>query len=118
MKKGKKTKQHLLDSACELFAKQGFDKTTMRNITDAAETNVAAVNYHFGDKENLYFESFKHAAEIATEQISVLENNTTDPKVLLEKALYLRLKGITSETPNSWLMRMFHHENSKPYRYA
>ena len=114
MKTGEKTKKNLLDSSCELFAKQGFYKTTMRDITDEANTNIAAVNYHFGDKDTLYVESFKHAARIETEQMSKLANNTEKPKALLEKALYWRLQGIASETPNSWLIRMFHHELSNP----
>jgi AcrR family transcriptional regulator len=44
----------ILDVAEQLFAKQGFDRTSMRQLTVAAGMNVAAVNYHFGDKEALY----------------------------------------------------------------
>lgn len=46
-------KQRILDAAAEAFALKGFEATTIREITDAAGANVAAVNYHFGSKANL-----------------------------------------------------------------
>ncbi|HKL25247.1 MAG TPA: TetR/AcrR family transcriptional regulator [Desulfuromonadales bacterium] len=47
------TKQRLLDAAEQLFALRGFHATSLRAITQAAEVNLAAVNYHFGSKEAL-----------------------------------------------------------------
>ncbi len=41
----------ILDAAERLFATSGYDKTSVREITRAAGVNVAAVHYHFGDKE-------------------------------------------------------------------
>ena len=49
----KDTKNLILDSAEKLFAKQGFSGTSLRQITTAADVNLAAVNYHFGSKESL-----------------------------------------------------------------
>ncbi len=40
----------ILDAAERLFATDGYDATSIRQITRAAEVNVAAVHYHFGDK--------------------------------------------------------------------
>jgi len=114
MKSGNKTKRILLDTACELFAEKGFYKTTMRNITDTAKTNIAAVNYHFGDKKKLYFESFKHAAAIERELIYEEVTTIDNPKSMLEKFIYLRLEGVTSKTPCGWLIKMFHQEITNP----
>ncbi|PLX81516.1 MAG: hypothetical protein C0616_04235 [Desulfuromonas sp.] len=47
------TKQRILDAAEELFARNGFYATSLRQITQLAEVNLAAVNYHFGSKEEL-----------------------------------------------------------------
>lgn len=47
------TRDSLLDAAEALFAEHGFADTSVRAITDAAEANVAAVNYHFGSKLGL-----------------------------------------------------------------
>ncbi len=53
------TRQRLLDEAERLFADMGYAAVTVRQITQAAQTNVAAVNYHFGGKQNLYLEVFR-----------------------------------------------------------
>jgi AcrR family transcriptional regulator len=47
------TRTRLLDAAERLFAEHGFAATSLRTVTDAADANVAAVNYHFGSKEGL-----------------------------------------------------------------
>lgn len=43
----------ILDAAEELFAEQGFGATSLRQLTARAGVNLAAVNYHFGSKEDL-----------------------------------------------------------------
>ena len=48
------TRRRLLDAAAEVFAEKGFANATVREICRKAEANIAAVNYHFGDKEKLY----------------------------------------------------------------
>ena len=48
------TQQRLIEAAGELFAEKGFKETTVRDISERAGANLAAVNYHFGDKEKLY----------------------------------------------------------------
>lgn len=48
------TRQRLIQAAGELFAEKGFKETTVRDISEKAGANLAAVNYHFGDKERLY----------------------------------------------------------------
>lgn len=48
----------ILNAAEALFMEQGFEATTMRQITGAAQVNLAAVNYHFGSKEELIREVF------------------------------------------------------------
>lgn len=48
------TRQRLIDAAGAFFAEHGFRDATVRDICTAAGANIAAVNYHFGDKEGLY----------------------------------------------------------------
>ena len=50
------TKDRLLDAAEELFAERGYDDVSIRDLAAAADVNLAAVNYHFQGKENLYHE--------------------------------------------------------------
>ncbi len=48
-----KSKLRLLDAAEQLFAKRGFESVSVRDVTQLAKANVAAVNYHFGSREGL-----------------------------------------------------------------
>jgi AcrR family transcriptional regulator len=48
------TKERILDAAEALFMEHGFEATSMRAITASAAVNLAAVNYHFGSKEELF----------------------------------------------------------------
>ena len=48
------TRDRILDAAERLFGLQGFPCSSLRQITDEAGVNLAAVNYHFGSKEELY----------------------------------------------------------------
>lgn len=47
--------------ASDIFAEKGFRDTTVAEICARAEANIAAVNYHFGSKEALYKESWRHS---------------------------------------------------------
>lgn len=53
------TKEKLLDAAESLFARKSFDDVSVRELAAAAGVNVAAVNYHFQGKENLFCEVIK-----------------------------------------------------------
>ncbi len=57
----------LLDAAGEVFAERGFDGATIREITRQAGMNVAAVNYYFRDKDELYAATLRHAHSAACE---------------------------------------------------
>ena len=48
------TKTRILDAAESLFVEHGFEATSLRQLTSAAGVNLAAVNYHFGSKEELF----------------------------------------------------------------
>ena len=49
----KDTRSRILDVAEELFSEHGFDRVSIRDITKKAQVNLAAINYHFGSKEDL-----------------------------------------------------------------
>ena len=54
-------REKILDAAGLVFAERGYKSATIRQICQAAEVNVAAVNYYFGDKQQLYLEAVKQA---------------------------------------------------------
>jgi AcrR family transcriptional regulator len=61
MSVGDDTRSRLLEAAGQEFAERGFEGATIRSIIRRAGANLAAVNYHFGDKENLYVEAVLEA---------------------------------------------------------
>ncbi|MBC8353661.1 MAG: CerR family C-terminal domain-containing protein [Planctomycetes bacterium] len=61
-------REKIIDSAGRVFAERGYKSATVRQICQAAEANVAAVNYYFGDKEQLYLETVKQAHRRLTAQ--------------------------------------------------
>jgi AcrR family transcriptional regulator len=62
------TKERILHAAEDLFAQHGFAGTSLRQVTSRADVNIAAVNYHFGSKENLVHEVFKHRMDEMSEK--------------------------------------------------
>ena len=65
------TRQKILDIAAELFAKNGYDSTSIRDISSEANVNLASINYHFKNKQNLY--------------LNVLDNNMDTMRFSLEE---------------------------------
>jgi AcrR family transcriptional regulator len=57
--KSDSTKERILNEAEALFAEKGYHAVSVREITTAAECNLAAMNYHFGHKQDLYLEVFR-----------------------------------------------------------
>src|SRR3954468_13076245 len=60
---GVRTRMRLMDAALDLLAERGEDGLTLRELTDAAEANVAAVSYHFGSLKSLCDATVEHALE-------------------------------------------------------
>ena len=72
------TTDRSLGAAEELFALHGFAGTSLRQVTSVADVNIAAVNYHFGSKENLVNEVFRRRMdEMSSARLAQLELATT-----------------------------------------
>jgi AcrR family transcriptional regulator len=68
------TKERILDASERLFAEKGIKETSIREIARAAETHLAAVNYHFGSKEGLIREVLGRRTEpLNQERLRILE---------------------------------------------
>lgn len=60
MKYNVKTPGNILETASRIFAERGYRAVRLKDIVEAARVNGAAVNYHFGNKEQLYREVVRH----------------------------------------------------------
>lgn len=71
---GPETRNKILDAAESLFVEHGLEATSMRMITAMAGVNLAAVNYHFGNKEKLIQEIFqRRLAELNRQRLAELD---------------------------------------------
>jgi len=85
---GAQTRERLLEAAERLFAEKGFAATSVRDITAAAASNVAAINYHFGGKHNLYHEVFRRRMAAMRDQRIASIRQTQGGTDSLEGLLY------------------------------
>ncbi|MDZ8118354.1 TetR/AcrR family transcriptional regulator [Pontiella agarivorans] len=72
----KTTKERLIEAAAPIFAEKGYRETTVAEISDAAEANIAAVNYHFGDKAQLYSEVWNYLVSVARSEFPYPDDHT------------------------------------------
>jgi AcrR family transcriptional regulator len=91
------TRRQILDAAGEVFAEVGFGRATVREICQRAGVNIAAVNYHFGDKETLYTEVLRHSQRMAFEKYPPLLGLAADARPEEKLRAFVR----------SFLLRLF-----------
>lgn len=68
----KETRRHVLESACHVFAQQGFHDASIAEICDRADANIASVNYYFRSKKDLYEEALRYSFEVAEQKRPLL----------------------------------------------
>ncbi len=72
---GEQTRAHILETALSLFRKRGFDKTTMRQVAEAADMSLGAAYYYFSSKEAIVLAYYERvSAERAKRVRAALEN--------------------------------------------
>src|SRR5689334_12758453 len=109
------TRTRLIDAAGEMFAELGFHHTTVRQICKRAGANIAAVNYHFGDKTGLYTEVVRQsmrAARLDAVRAAFEQNLPLDQ--ILRAVIKTRLESLRSLDLGDWHFRIFAHELAKP----
>lgn len=97
------TKDRILKAASQVFCEKGFENTTIRDICALAEANVAAVNYHFGDKQKLYhtvMADWMRDVFDNSERFAGLRDDST-PRERLQAYIRADLKGLLAGNDRS-----------------
>jgi AcrR family transcriptional regulator len=109
------TKDRLLQSAGEEFAEKGFECARIRTICDRAQANIAAVNYHFGDKEQLYVQAVLEAHRCGINAGEEGEDDSGDPAEQLRGFIRHFLGRILAlQQPDDWRHRLVLREMLQP----
>lgn len=66
------TKEKILIQAHKLFADKGFNGVSIRELARECEVNIAAINYHFTNKENLYIETIRESLSCTNKDIKTI----------------------------------------------
>ena len=98
-----------------MFAELGFHHTTVREICNRAGANIAAVNYHFGDKTGLYTEVVRQSMRAAKlEAVRAAFDQNAPPAEILRAVIKTRLESLRGLDLGDWHFRIFAHELAKP----
>src|ERR1700741_751808 len=109
------TKDRILDAAGRVFAEKGFREATVRDICQSAQVNIAAVNYHFGDKERLYIESVKFAHGTVIQGMAAPSWPADMPAGVQTRPLILMLVSRLLDEPRpSWHSRLVMRAMAEP----
>ena len=109
------TEGRLLDTAGHVFAESGFQAAKVRDICARAGANLAAVNYHFGDKLGLYQEVLRYAVRVAG---NINQFDPSLPGRTPEERLRGFVRGLLQhlygEDRPAWPVRLMTHELAQP----
>ncbi len=109
------TRQKILSAAGPIFAKRGYQKATVRDISVAAGVNLASINYYFGDKSKLYLELLRQARDHQGGGLDFPPvDGSIDAEELLERFVTVLLRKLgLGEEPN-WQMKLLVNEFLAP----
>jgi TetR/AcrR family transcriptional regulator, regulator of cefoperazone and chloramphenicol sensitivity len=109
------TRAKLLDAAGNVFAEYGFRAATVREICARANANVAAVNYHFGDKVGLYLEVLRDTLTVVqTDSLQEALTHSGTPEQALRIFIAAVLRRIFGKGEQSLRTRIMVHELAQP----
>lgn len=110
------TRARIVAAAGEVFAEHGFRAATVRQITERAGVNVAAVNYHFRDKGELYAQVLLHAhsAAMQADLLSAAAENAGSPARRLRAFIGVFLRYLLDPSRPGWHARLKARELAEP----
>ena len=112
-------RHRILSAATQLFADKGFHNTTTRMISEQAQTNVAAVNYYFRSKEQLYEAVFESAFTSFAPLVRLSRRVQTQAQweQALYRWLFTILDLIFDESPQRvWQLKLYERARMEPTR--
>ena len=112
---GSATRQHLLETAGQVFAERGLAAGTSKEICERAGTPLASVNYHFGSREALYEAVLieAHGQLVALDDLLAMTRALPDARAKV-RAIVGHLAGIANRGDTPWGFRVMLREVMSP----
>jgi len=111
---GEATRLRILETAGRLFAERGYADTTSKAICQAARTNMAAVNYHFGSRDGLYAAVLRetHRRLVSLDDLARLADGPLPPREKLARLI----EGLVANVVDAegWHARLWAREVLAP----
>jgi len=110
------TKTEILNSALELFAKNGYHGTSIREIAESVGIQKSSIYNHFSGKKAIFLELFQELAPIDMEEEffkSKIVNESDDPAEILHFFGRLIIAEMKDQKKSKWLKIML-REHSHP----
>ena len=109
------TKARILEAAGNVFAQKGFEAGTVREICQLADVNLAAINYHFGDKRRLYLAAVSHAYSSRQDEMAWPSGPPERrPKMRLRAWVGAMMERLLGEDRQPWHMQLMMREVASP----
>jgi AcrR family transcriptional regulator len=108
------TRQRILNAAGEVFAELGFEGATVRAITQRAGVNVAAINYHFRDKAELYSRVIFDACASHGVADRIKAEGIVDPQRRLRSIIFHWLQFMLNPDRPEWKRLLLAREMANP----
>ena len=111
----KTTRSKLIEAALEVFGERGYHHATIQQIVRRAGTNVAAINYHFGDKAQFYGEVVSHALNLDQQDAERVDFGDEPPEEQLRTFVFWFIHNIVGlHRPSSSLEKIHIQEMVNP----
>ena len=109
---GAETRRLLLEAAGQVFGEKGYARATAKEICALSGANGAAVNYHFGSKENLYAEVLEeaHRRLLNAETLAAVLRSDLDARTRLKVVIAGVVDNVSRKDARAWELRVLSRE--------
>lgn len=110
------TRKRLLNAAGEVFGRVGYERATVREICEAAGTNIASIKYHFGGKFGLYEAVFGFWFEHAVQKypVDMGQAEAKTDKQRLRAFILMMLSRLMGPGKPAWHGKIIAREMAEP----
>ena len=101
------SKESVIKAATKIFAKKGFDGTSMREIAKSAHLTKPMIYYHFKNKEDLYLYILENSISMLSKKVEKVTSEDREPEEIIRKVVKIYVKYFKEEED---IFRIIHRE--------